>query len=95
MGNLCSFLSISRLLPGFSGSSADKESTCNAGHPSSIPGLGQYAGEGIGYPLQYSWASLMAQQVKNPPALQETWVQTLGWEDPLEKGRATHSSILA
>ena len=53
------------------------------------------AGEGIGYPLQYSWASLVAQLVKNPPAMQETWVRSLGWEDPLEKGKATHSSILA
>ena len=47
------------------------------------------------YPLQYSWASLVAQLVKNPPAMWETWVQSLGWEDPLEKGKATHSSILA
>ena len=54
------------------------------------------AGEGTGYPLQYSWASLVAQLVKNPPAMQETWVQSLGWEDPLETGKATHySSILA
>ena len=53
------------------------------------------AGEGKGYPLQYSWASLVAQLVKNPPAMQETWVQSLGWEDPLEKGNTTHSSILA
>ena len=60
-----------------------------------IPGSGRSAGEGIGYPLQYSWASLMAQLVKNLPAMQETWVRTLGWEDPLEKGKATHSSILA
>ena len=52
-------------------------------------------GEGIGYLLQYSWASLVAQLVKNPPAMQETWIQPLGWEDPLEKGKATHSSILA
>ena len=50
---------------------------------------------GIGYPLQYSWASLVAQLVKNPPAMQETWVLSLGQEDPLEKGMATHSSILA
>ena len=49
----------------------------------------------IGYTLQYSWASLVAQLVKNPPAMQETWVWSLGWEDPLEKGKATHSSILA
>ena len=51
--------------------------------------------EGIGYPLQYSWASLVTQLVKNLPAMQETWVRSLGWEDPLEKGKATHSSILA
>ena len=57
-----------------------------------IPGLGRFAGEGIGYPLQYSWASLVAQLVKNSPAMWETWVQSLGWEDPLEKGKATHSS---
>ena len=56
-----------------------------------ISGLGRLAGEGIGYPLQYSWASPVAQLVKNPPAMQETWVQSLGWEDPLEKGKATHS----
>ena len=53
------------------------------------------AGEGIGYPLQYSWTLLVAQLVKNLPAMLETWVQSLGWEDPLEKGKATHSSILA
>ena len=63
--------------------------------PGSIPGSGRSAGEGIGYPLQYSWASLVAQLVKNPPAMWETWVQSLGWEDPLEKGKTTHSSILA
>ena len=60
-----------------------------------IPGLGKSAGEGIGYPLQYSWASLVAQLVENLPAMQETWVQSLGWEDPLEKEMATCSSILA
>ena len=60
-----------------------------------IPGLGRSAGEEIGYPLQYSWASLVAQLVKNLPAMHETWVQSLGWDDPLEKGKATHSSILA
>jgi len=53
------------------------------------------AGEGIGYPLQDSWASIVAQLVKNPPAMWETWVQSLGWEDPLEGGRAAHSSVLA
>ena len=60
-----------------------------------IPGFGRSPGEGIGYPLQYSWASLVAQKIKNLPAMQESWVQSLGWEDPLEKGTATHSSILA
>ena len=59
-----------------------------------IPGPGRFAGERIGYPLQCSWASLVAQLVKNLPALQETWVWSLGWEDPLEKGKVTHSSIL-
>ena len=57
-----------------------------------IRGLGRSPGEGIGYPLQYSWASLGAQLVKNLPTMQETWVQYLGWEDPLEKGKATHSN---
>jgi len=57
--------------------------------------LGRSPEEGKGYPLQYSWASLEAQLVKNPPAMQETWVQSLGWEVPLKKGKATHSSILA
>ena len=74
--------------------SVGKESACNAGDPGSIPGSGRSAGEGIGYPLQYSWASLVDQLVKNQPAVQETWVRSLGWEDPLEKGKATHSSIL-
>ena len=60
-----------------------------------IPGSGRSAREGISYPLQYSWASLVAQLVKNRPAMQETWVRSLGWEETLEKGKATHSSILA
>ena len=76
-------------------SSVVKESTCNAGDPGSIPGSGRSAGEGIGCPLQYSWASLVAQMVKNLPAMWKTWVQPLGWEEPLEKGKTTHSSILA
>ena len=59
-----------------------------------IPQLGRSPGEGIGYPLQYSWASLVAQPVKNPPVMWETWVRSLGWEDPLEEGIATHSTIL-
>ena len=63
--------------------------------PKQIPGLGRSPGEGIVYPLQYSWSSLVTQMVKNPPAMRETWVQSLGWEDPLEKGKATHSRILA
>ena len=79
---------------GFTDSSVGKESACNAGDPSLIPGLGRYPGERIGYPLQYFWASLVAQLVKNPPAIRETWDQSLGGEDPLEKGKATHSSIL-
>ena len=78
----------------FPGSSAGKESACNAGDPSSIPGSGRSPGERIGYPLQYSWASLVAQMVKNLPAMQETLIRSLSWEDPLEKGKATHSSIL-
>ena len=80
---------------GFPNSSVGKESACNAGDPSLISGSERSAGEGIGYPFQYSWASLVTQLVKNPPALQETWVHSLGWEDPLEKEKATHSSILA
>ena len=80
----------------FPGISAGKKiSTCNTGDPSSIPGPGRSPGEGIGYPLQYSWASLMVQMVKNPLAMQETWVWSLGLEDPMEGGIATHSSILA
>ena len=79
----------------FPDSSVGKESACNAGDSGSIPGSGRSSGEGIGYPLQYSRASLVAQLVKNLPAMQETWVLSLGWEDPLEKGKATYSSILA
>ena len=60
-----------------------------------IPELGRSPGEGIGYPLQYSWAFLVAQLVKNLSAMQDTWVQSLDWEDILEKGKATHSNILA
>ena len=78
---------------GFPDGSVGKESVRNAGDPSLIPGLRRSAGEGIGYLIQYSWASLVAQLVKNLPAIQETWVRSLGWEDPLEKGMATHTSI--
>ena len=77
------------------GSSAGKEPTCNVGYPDSIPGLGSSPREVIGYPFQYSWASLVAQWVKNPPAILEMGAQSLAWEDPLEEGMATHSSILA
>ena len=70
-------------------------SACNAGDPNLIPGSERFSGEGIGYPLQYSWASLVAQLVKKPPAMVESWVLSLSWEDTLEKGKATHSSILA
>ena len=83
------------IITGFPDSSVGKESACNAGDPGLISGLGKSAEEGIGYPLQYSWASLVAHLVKNLPAVWETWVQSLGWEDPLEKGKATHFSILA
>ena len=79
---------------GFPDGSADEESTCNAVDLSLILGSGKSAGEGIGHPLQYSWASFMAQLVKNWLATQDIWVPSLGWEDPLEKGNATHSSIL-
>ena len=65
-----------------------------SGDPGSIPGLGRSPGEGIGYPLQYSWASLVTQLVKNLSAMWETWVRSLSWEDLLEKGKATHSRIL-
>ena len=82
-------------LLGFPGSSAGKQSAWNTGAPGWIPVLGRSPGERIGYPLQCSWASLVSQTVKNPPAMWETWVWSLGREDPLEKGMATHSSILA
>ena len=84
-----------RVFKGFPYSSDGKESACNSGDPISIPGSGKSAGEGAGYPLQCSWASLVAQVVNNPPAMWEMSVRSLGWEDPLEKGKPTHSSILA
>ena len=80
---------------GFPGSSSDKESACNAGDPSLIPGSGRSTEEGTGYSFQYSWASQVAQLVKSLPVIWETWVRSLGWEDPLEESMATHSSILA
>ena len=80
---------------GFPGGSAGKESACSAGDLGSIPVLGRSPGEGNGNPFQYSWASLVAQTVKNPFPMWETWVRSLGWKDPLRKGKATRSSILA
>ena len=93
--NNFTYLYFHRDMLNFPGSSVGKESACNVGDPGSIPGLGRSPGEGIGYPLQYSWASMVAWLVKNLPAMQETRGRFLGWEDPLEKGKATHSSILA
>ena len=72
---------------GFPDSSTGKESACNAGDCSSIPGSGRSSGEGIGYPLWYSWASLVAQLLKNLPAMWETWVQSLGWKIPWRRER--------
>ena len=89
------FINTNTTIRGFPDSSAGKESACNAGDPSLIPVLESSPGERICCPLQYSWASLVAQTIKNPPAIQETWVQSLGWEDPLEKEMETHSSIPA
>ena len=80
---------------GFPRSSAGKESACKAGDPGSILGSGRSPGEGKGYQLQYSWASLVAQMVKDPSAMRETWVPSLDGEDPLEASMATHSNILA
>ena len=74
-------------LLGFPDSSVGKESACNAGDPSLIPGLGRFAGEVTGYPLQYSWVSLVAQLVKKSTAIWETWIWSLGWEDPLDEGK--------
>ena len=79
---------------GFPGDSDGKESACNAGDLGSIPGLGRSPWEGNGYSVQYGGASLVIQMVKNLPAMQETWIQSLGWEDSLEKEMATHPSIL-
>ena len=80
---------------GFPDSSVGKESTCNTRDPGWIPGLGRSTGEAIGYSLHCSWASLVPQLVKNLPAMWETGVQSLCWEDPLEKVKTAHSSVLA
>ena len=66
---------------GFPCGSADKEFACNMRDLGLIPGLERYSGEGRGYPLEYSWISLVVQLVKNLPAIRETWVQSLGWKD--------------
>ena len=87
------FNMLPRFVMGFPGSSTGKESACSAENPGLIPGLRSYPGEVIGYPLQYSWAYLVAQTVKNPTW--ETCVWSLGWEDSLEEGKITHSNILA
>ena len=79
---------------GFSDSSVGKESARNTGGSGSIPGSGRSTGEGIGYPLQYSCSSLVAYLVKSLPTMRETRVRSLGWQDPLEEGKATHSRIL-
>ena len=73
-------LGSTRLTVGLPCSSDGKESTCNARDPGSIPGSGRSSGEGIDYPLQYSWASLVAQLVKNPTAMWETWVEKIPWK---------------
>ena len=90
-----SLLSVCWVAEGLHWSLAGKDSACNARDPGLIPGLGRSAGKEIGYPLKYLGASLVAQLVKNLPSMQETWVQSLGWEDSLEEEKATHSSILA
>ena len=77
-------------LRGFPDSSAGEESPCNSGDPGLIPRWGSSLGKGIGYPLQYSWASLVAQMVKNPPVMRESWVRSLGWKDTLEEDMATY-----
>ena len=76
-------------------SSAGQETACNTEDPGSISESGRSSGEEIGYPLQYSWVSLVVQIVKNPHAMWDTWVQSLGWEDSLEKEMVTHYSTLA
>ena len=81
------FASLRSSKRGFPGSSTGTESACNAEDPSSIAESGRSPEGEIGYPLQYSWASLVVQLVKNLPAMRETWVRSLGWEDPLEKER--------
>ena len=78
---------------GFPGGSDSKESACSAGDLGLIPGMGRSPGEGIGNPLQFSWARLVAQMVKNQSAMRETWVQSLGWENHLGEGAYQPTSI--
>ena len=89
-----SFFKDNNLSLGFPDDSVGKESTCNAGNPSLISGSRRSPEGGIGYPLQHLWVSLVAQLVKNPPAMRETWVRSLGWEDPLEKATPTPLILL-
>ena len=94
-GTATGILKATRTINGASwGSSDGKEAACDADDPGSIPGS-KVPLRRDGYSFQYSWVSLVAQIVKNLPAMRETWVRSLGWEDPLEAGMATHSSILA
>ena len=93
--SLSDCLTLIVLWRGFPCGSPGKESTCNVGDLGSIPGLRRSPGERKGYPLQYFWASLVAQLVKNLPGMRETWVRSLGLEDSLKKGKATHSNIQA
>ena len=81
-------------LKGFPGSSAGKESACNAGNPTLTPGLGRSAGEGIGYPLQCSWASLLAQLIRNLFTMRETWIQSLGRREQLKNNRNLFLTVL-
>ena len=92
---MATFLETFRYKKHFSSSSVGKESACNAGDPGLIPGSGSSRRKVIGYPLQYSSAYLVAQMVKNPPAMLETWDLSLDWEDLLEESLTTHPSILA
>ena len=80
---------------GFPGGLADKESACNVGDPDSIPGSGRSPGEGIGYPLQYSWASLVVQLVKNLPANAGDLGSIPGLGRSPGEEKAYHSRILA
>ena len=93
--DLLLLFNISSINKDFSNCSAGKEFVCYAGDSCLICGLGRSTGEGLGYPLQYSWASMVAQLVKNLPATWKTWVGSLGWENPLEKGKVSHPSTLA